>query len=100
MEIFTRNCKVISRIILKLNILFLFFLFSIYVYKSIYIVFILLLCEIMSIDIYDEELCKFTFINVDNLKIKNKKCNNCNYYFKFVGKKIICPKCNRIIVIK
>jgi len=51
----------------------------------------------MSNFISDEELCKYTVIDLEKLKTKTVVCNNCKYVFKYVGKKVICPNCKNII---
>ncbi|UXM85054.1 hypothetical protein [Methanococcus aeolicus] len=55
---------------------------------------------VKDVDIKDDELCKWTIIELDNLKINEIICPNCKYVFDFVGSKIICPNCNKIIKVK
>ncbi|ABR57054.1 hypothetical protein Maeo_1478 [Methanococcus aeolicus Nankai-3] len=55
---------------------------------------------VKDVDIKDDELCKWTVIDLDNLKINKITCPNCEYIFEFVGLKIICPNCNKIIKVK
>ena len=55
---------------------------------------------VKDVDIQDDELCKWTIIDLNSLKINKIICPNCKHMFGFVGLKIICPKCNKIIMTK
>ena len=55
---------------------------------------------VKDVDIQDDELCKWTIIELNSLKINKIICPNCKHIFGFVGLKIICPKCNKIIMTK
>ena len=55
---------------------------------------------VKDVDIQDDELCKWTIIELNSLKINKIICPNCKHMFGFVGLKIICPKCNKIIMTK
>ena len=55
---------------------------------------------VKDVDIQDDELCKWTIIDLNSLKINKIICPNCKHIFGFVGLKIICPKCNKIIMTK
>ncbi|WP_292459567.1 hypothetical protein [Methanothermococcus sp.] len=52
-----------------------------------------------DLDLYNEELCKRTIVDLDKLKTKKVKCN-CGYVFNCVGKRILCPRCKRIFIVK
>ncbi len=54
---------------------------------------------VKNVDLHDDELSKWTIIDLDNLKTKKIKCN-CGYEFNCVGKKILCPKCKTIFEIE
>ena len=50
----------------------------------------------MTLDLNDEDLYRYTIIDLKELKTKKIKCI-CGKILHYVGNKIICPKCKRII---
>ncbi|AEH06408.1 hypothetical protein [Methanothermococcus okinawensis] len=55
---------------------------------------------VKDVDLLDNELCKWTIIDLDELKTKKVQCKNCGYVFNCVGKRILCPKCKTIFEVK
>ncbi|MBW9220872.1 hypothetical protein KKP91_01490 [Methanothermococcus sp. SCGC AD-155-M21] len=49
----------------------------------------------MALDLNDEDLYRYTIIDLKELETKKVKCT-CGKVFHYVGHKIICPKCKRI----
>jgi predicted Zn-ribbon and HTH transcriptional regulator len=54
---------------------------------------------VKDVNLHDDELCKWTIIDLDELKTKKVKCN-CGYVFNCVGKRILCPKCKKIFEVE
>ncbi|WP_421078112.1 hypothetical protein Mjas_01915 [Methanothermococcus sp. Ax23] len=54
---------------------------------------------VKDVNLQDDELCKWTIIDLDELKTKKVKCN-CGYVFNCVGKRILCPKCKKIFEVE
>ena len=49
----------------------------------------------MALDLNDEDLYRYTIIDLKELETKKIRCI-CGKVFHYVGHKIICPKCKRI----
>ncbi|MBW9223987.1 hypothetical protein KKP90_05380 [Methanothermococcus sp. SCGC AD-155-E23] len=43
-----------------------------------------------------EDINKYLVINLKDLKVKEMRCE-CGYRFYYVGSKVICPRCKRIL---
>ncbi|AEF95965.1 hypothetical protein [Methanotorris igneus] len=48
-------------------------------------------------NIEELDISKYVTIDLDALKTKTYKCPFCNKEFKYVGKKMMCPYCKRMI---